>query len=55
MTELEKEREIQGKLLGVCSDLLLEARYPTTMESKRITSVINKLRRIRKNVVKVAG
>jgi hypothetical protein len=52
MAKEGKESEIQSKLLGVCSDLLLDARYPYAIEAKGITSAINKLRRIRAKVGK---
>jgi hypothetical protein len=51
MAKEGKESEVQRKLLGVCSDLLLEARYPFAVDARSITSAINKLRRIRAKVV----
>jgi hypothetical protein len=50
MVEDGKKSEVQSRLLGVCSDLLLEARYPLAIDARRITSAINKLRRIRVKV-----
>jgi hypothetical protein len=42
--------DIHRSLLNVCSDVLLEARYPSAVESKSITRLINKLRIIRRQV-----
>jgi hypothetical protein len=50
MVKEGKESEVQDKLLGICADLLLEARYPYAIEKRGITSAINKLRVIRRKV-----
>jgi hypothetical protein len=42
--------DIHRSLLKVCSDVLLEARYPLAVEAKNITRLINKLRMIHKQV-----
>mgnify|MGYP001569424746 CR=1 FL=1 len=48
--ELEEKKEVQDRLLGVCADLLQEARYPLVVSYKVIDRVIRKLQKIRKQV-----
>lgn len=46
----KKEVDTQDTLLSICSDLLLEARYPSAVSSTNIDRVIKRLQRLRKQI-----